>query len=107
MKQCLPTMSLSVIFLAIGTMAANAQSFSCADAANSAEFAICNNEDLLILDERLAALYFSKRRSIIEGPSKEAIFETQLNWIRQRNACRLNWDCLKSSYRERIGQLSS
>jgi len=40
---------------------ANAQSFSCARAQIPSELAICNNEDLIILDEELSSRFADTR----------------------------------------------
>ncbi len=92
--------------LLLSTVYANAQSFSCADAQTSAEFAICNNEDLLDLDERLAVAYFNHKTNLQTSPQRQQISREQNTWKIKRNLCELDWTCLKLRYNERIHALT-
>ena len=90
----------------LSAVAANAQSFDCARAHTSAQFAICNDEELLDLDERLAIALARRQATIETTPQLQALSREQLIWLRRRDDCRLDWNCLKLRYRERIGALN-
>jgi len=96
---------LVAIPLLLSTILANAQSFSCAEAQKSAEFAICNNENLQSLDERLAAIYYHRKSNMPTTPQRQKISRDHNQWILQRNNCDLDWGCLENRYKERIDQL--
>jgi uncharacterized protein YjbI with pentapeptide repeats len=76
-------------------------SFDCAAARSAPERAICAPDaaELRELDRRLGDLY---RRARAAAPGIEA---DQLAWLRRRNACGGNTDCLSARYRERIDAL--
>ncbi len=97
---------LITIPLLLSTLLASAQSFSCAKAQFSAEFAICNNETLLTLDEKLAAIYYHRKSNVSASPQRQQISRDHFAWIQKRNRCDLDWTCLETSYKDRIQQLS-
>jgi uncharacterized protein len=97
---------LVTIPLLLSTLFANAQSFSCAKAQFSAEFAICNNEVLLTLDEKLAAIYYHRKSIVGTTPQRQQIARDQNAWVEKRNRCDLDWTCLEISYKERIQRLN-
>lgn len=102
-------LTLSVLVSAplfLSTVFANAQSFSCASAQTSTEFAICNNEDLLTLDEKLAAVFYNRKSNLQTTPQRQKISRDQNAWKQLRNRCKLDWTCLKLRYNERIQALS-
>lgn len=104
-----PILLLAILITApllLSVINAQAQSFSCAKAGSSAEFAICNNEDLLVLDEKLASIYYLKKSNISTAPQRQEIVREQNRWIAQRNSCKLDWTCLRVRYNDRIRQLS-
>ena len=84
---------------------ANAQSFQCARAQIPAELAICNNEDLLILDEQMAGLFADLRVNASTQNEIEAISDNQKEWLRKRNECEINFTCLRKVYKKRIRSL--
>ena len=92
--------------LLLSTLYASAQSFSCAQAENSAEFAICNNEVLISLDEKLAAIYYMQKSKMSTTPQRQKISRDQSAWVQKRNQCSLDWACLEVLYEERLGQLN-
>jgi uncharacterized protein len=92
---------IAMILLAAGTLSASAQSFNCRYAKKHAEVAICENEHLGQLDEEMASLYFG-----LPGYVREELEESQARWLRRRNACGYNFDCLERAYRRRIYALS-
>lgn len=102
-------LTLSVLVTApllLSTVFASAQSFSCAKAQNSSEFAICNNEDLLGLDEKLAAVAYHQISNLQTSPQRQRFSREQSAWKQLRNRCDLDWTCLKLRYNERIQSLT-
>ncbi|MCF6321859.1 MAG: hypothetical protein L3J32_08850 [Rhizobiaceae bacterium] len=92
--------------LLLSTVFAVGQSFSCAKAHSQAEFAICNNEELLSLDEKLASMYDHRKANLQTAPQRQKITREHSVWLRKRNSCDLDWSCLKDRYQERIRQLT-
>ena len=105
LKMLLTLAFLISIPLLLSTVFANAQSFSCAQAQNSAQFAVCNNEELLGLDEKLAAIYYHQKSELPTAPQRQQISREHGVWEQKRNLCKLDWTCLKIRYKERINQL--
>ena len=87
---------------AYSTADAEAQSFSCARAQIPSELAICNNEDLIILDEQLANLFADRRITAKDGVQIQQISQKQGEWLRERNSCTLDFECLQRQYKNRI-----
>jgi uncharacterized protein len=85
---------------------AQAQSFSCAYSQSPAQMAICNSEDLLVLDEKLAAMVAQRMARFATLAEREALQRDQSAWMDNRNACGSDQACLQLSYGERIAQLS-
>ena len=92
--------------LLLSAVFANAQSFDCSQAQISSEFAICNNEVLLTLDEKLAAIYYNRKISVDTTPQRQQISKDHTAWMKKRNGCDLDWTCLETSYIKRIEQLN-
>ena len=84
---------------------ASAQSFSCARAAIPTELAICNDEDLLIMDEKVADLFAEKRVSAQSGKEVIRLANDHSAWLKGRNICENNSECLKAVYDRRIKSL--
>jgi uncharacterized protein len=93
---------IAVILLAGGQSSASAQSFNCRYAKKSAEVAICKYENLGRLDEEMASLYYG-----LSEDEQEEINPSQARWLRRRNACGFNYDCIEEAYRRRILFLSN
>ncbi len=103
------SLTLAILVIApflLSTMYAAGQSFSCAQAHSRAEFAICNNEELLSLDEKLASMYDHRKSNLQTTPQRQQITREHSAWLRKRNNCNLDWSCLKDRYQERIRQLT-
>jgi uncharacterized protein len=86
--------------------AAHSQSFACAYSQSAAQMAICNSEDLLVMDEKLSAMVaqrLAKAKTLVE---REALQRDQSVWTGQRNACGADQACLQRSYGERMTRLS-
>lgn len=90
----------------LGSIEANAQSFSCKNAAKlkPAEQTICENIDLSFLDRKLNYFF---QRAITVSPTPQQIKTDQLNWLKNiRNPCATNIQCLSKAYQTRIINLS-
>lgn len=85
---------------------AKSQSFNCAKATKTSEFAICNNEELLLLDERMASIHATYSSKISTSPEKQKFSKTSRAWLKKRNACKSDFACLELRYRERIQVLN-
>lgn len=88
------------------SLPAQAQSFSCADAEKPAEFAVCNNENLLTLDERLGNVFTTAYVKATTAPQRQSVTREQNEWLKARNACGADFTCLNLRYREQINRLS-
>lgn len=86
---------------------AKAQSFSCAQAQLPSELAVCNNEKLLIKDEQVAELFANAVVKASAENELDLISTDHSNWLNERNACRVDFDCLEKKYDERIRYLNS
>lgn len=67
-------------------------SFDCAKAATSAEQAICGNFILASLDKQISENYLKLKAVYSNNLKKE-----QLAWLKERNACGANEECLTNS----------
>ncbi|GHV16901.1 hypothetical protein AGMMS49938_17320 [Fibrobacterales bacterium] len=70
-------------------------SFDCAKASTDVENLICTTEDLAEYDQKMADLY----KKVSKDPS---VKEEQRKWIKERNACKSDVDCLRDQYKFRI-----
>ena len=86
---------------------ADAQSISCDKADKPAEFAVCNNEELLVLDEELAVLFRQDYASASTVPQRQSASRDHANWLLKRNACGADFVCLGLRYRERLAALEN
>ncbi len=84
---------------------AQAQSFSCANAQIPSEMAICNFETLLIKDETVAELLAAKLVSASRSNGILAVSRDHSTWLKKRNACQTDIECLEKRYDERIEKL--
>jgi uncharacterized protein len=79
-----------------------AASFDCSKASTAVEGSICANAALSDLDSQLGAAY-KKARLLSLDPA--ALQKEQLSWIKKRNTCGANVNCLTQSYTLRISEL--
>ena len=84
--------SVILFFLSWGLVQA-APSFDCSKASTAVEQAICSSAELSRLDRQLAQAYRG-----LAATERDA----QRAWIRQRNACKSDIDCLTKQYQDRI-----
>lgn len=89
------------------SLPAHAQSFSCAEAEKPAEFAICNNEDLLTMDEKLGNAFTRIYVRASTSPERQDMARSHAEWLKKRNACGADFTCLNLRYEERIRTLNS
>jgi len=87
------------------SLPANAQSLNCALASTSAEFAICNDERLIVLDEKLEQAFVATYVNASTTPQQQAVTRDHSVWLKQRNACGNDLDCLADQYKIRIKAL--
>ena len=98
---------LRIVFLILATTflkSLHAASFDCSKASTAVEGSICSNAALSDLDVQLSAAY-KKARALSADPA--TLQREQLAWIRNRNTCGANVDCLTQSYKLRIQQLNA
>ncbi|MEM9278596.1 MAG: hypothetical protein AAGA76_08485 [Pseudomonadota bacterium] len=113
MRNLTTKISYSALILAFATPAiqvsttANAQSFSCANAQIPSEMAICNNENLLIKDEKLAELFADALVKAGGNDKIQSISAQHSIWLKKRNDCRVDFECLEKIYDERLNNLGS
>jgi uncharacterized protein len=102
---------LTLISLVLATLLviapqAGAASFNCRYAKSSVEVAICQDEDLQTLDERMAKYYFTLGPLLPYG-ARAKLKRSQSSFIARRNACGYNTDCISSAYEARIEKICS
>lgn len=95
----------AAIGIATISTAANAQSFPCSRAEVPSEMAICNNENLIFKDERLANLFAEALVQATQTNSTEDLANQHSDWLRKRNDCKTDFSCLEQRYNERIESL--
>lgn len=76
-------------------------SFDCSHAGTPTELSICNSQDLWALDNSVASLYFFYRRNQSADRGAEFL-ESQKAWLKLRDRCGANLDCLIEQYISRI-----
>jgi uncharacterized protein len=84
---------------------AHAASFNCRFARLPDERAVCADLALNDQDVRMAQLYDITRRLVPMG-TRGAIMDRQVAWLRQRQACGANRQCLANAYAGRIAELN-
>ncbi len=87
-----------------------AASFDCGKASTQLEHLLCDDPDLSNIDIRLGKVYSDIRRNMWQE-QRDLLRKEQLSWLRERNKCSLEKNCLITVYDERIkvllGQHSS
>ncbi len=93
--------AFAVLALAVCAARAGAQepqpSFDCEKASNAAEREICRFEPLMMMDRALARIYPAARKS-----GGKAVSAAQRKWLKKRNACGGNRDCLMQAHVRRL-----
>ncbi|MCB1386737.1 MAG: hypothetical protein KDJ80_12460 [Nitratireductor sp.] len=102
----LPTVVCAAGLVLFWSLPASAQSFSCASADTPAEFAVCNSEDLLAMDETIETKFASIYVGATTAPERQAVSREQSEWLKRRDACGANFTCLNLRYEERMEMLN-
>lgn len=89
------------------SLPAAAQSFPCAEASKPAEFAICNSENLLIMDENMNKIFTTVYQSAATAPQRQSVVRRHNGWRLKRDACGNDFTCLNLRYQERLSELRS
>jgi uncharacterized protein len=84
---------------------ASAASFDCRRAGTATERTICGNLGLNDRDVRMAQLYDIVRRLVPMG-TRGAIMDRQSAWLRERNRCGGDRNCIGQAYDRRIRELN-
>lgn len=103
----LRTTGLLVASLGLGVMASQAAadpSFSCSDKLSETEAVICSDEKLSRLDVDLAKTYERALDDVSERRA-QSLRDEQKAWIRRRDDCRFDKDCIRHAYSDRLGEL--
>lgn len=108
MKSLLTTVTLIVLML-LATEPSKAASFSCEgdDQLSPTELAVCTNDRLGALDERLDSWY---RRALIRAgyfDQTNEVRAAQREWLSDRDACGDHKRCIRRQYKNRIEQLKN
>lgn len=78
-------------------------SFACSKARSTVEQAICASPTLAGYDRSVAAAY--RRALDVARDAAAAVKQAQIKWLRSRDACGANAECLGQAMRERVEQL--
>lgn len=76
-------------------------SFDCKRAGNPTESAVCGSEELWVLDNAMANLYFLYKGNASTSRRVEFL-ESQRTWLQRRDECGANLDCLAERYSSRL-----
>jgi uncharacterized protein YecT (DUF1311 family) len=76
-------------------------SFDCRRAKADDEIAICGDAGLAAMDRQLGQLYDAAMKTISD---REALKQSESDWVITRHMCNSDVDCLRHAYGERIGQ---
>lgn len=98
-----------------GVSLAAEPAFDCARAESSAEKLICSNDDLAVLDRKLAEVYggaVNVVKSLDAGAEQElnTLKAYQRGWVKGRDDCWKGEDelsCLRATYERRIAELTA
>ncbi len=78
-------------------------SFACATAHNAAEQTICRSSTLAAYDRSVGAAY--RRALKLSDDQTAPLRQAQRDWLKSRDACNVDVDCLAKSMRDRVDQL--
>jgi uncharacterized protein len=78
-------------------------SFTCSKAHSIVEHAICASPTLAGYDRSVAAAWH--RALSLAGDDADAVKQARVDWLRGRDACGANAECLVQAMRERVDQL--
>jgi uncharacterized protein len=97
-------LSLAILSL-LGTVATPAFSagLDCTRAAAGVETAICASENLRKLDFQLSLVY--GKLAAAQGPARATLRRAQVDWLRVRDRCGTDANCIAGRYEERLAAL--
>ena len=98
MKLLLPLGLIALLF----TSLSYAAGFDCTKAKTATEKAICSTTSLSDLDE---ILVLSFNKAVAGSADVKALKTTQQAWLKTREACASNVDCITKAYTSRISEL--
>jgi len=81
-------------------------SFRCTGNLNATERTLCVTPDLADLDREMAQTY-RRLRASLRSRARSRLRRDQKNWLKRRNRCRANANCLKDVYYYRIADLNA
>jgi uncharacterized protein len=82
------------------------QAFNCNFAKQPDELTICRDDSLKALDEQMADRFFKIRQQLPENGLKQ-LKSGQADFLKRRNFCGTDGDCIEGMYRERLEGLCS
>lgn len=98
-----------ILVLVLTTFSLFGASFDCTKAKSDVEKAICRDDELSKLDEELDSAY---KEALINGtyydqynPDIQKIKQAQREWVKDRNTCDGDIDCLIEKYNSRLHRL--
>ena len=81
----------------------SAASYDCRQTTHPAEVTVCENFNLSV-DDRVVSSLFQLNKS---GTHLETLKSSQRAWLKQRDLCEVDLQCLRTSYKNRITELLS
>jgi len=94
----LPLLALA----ALAPGAAEAASFNCKAAATPTEKAICGNNQLSSLDDQTSGMYYTIIGASPPAATLSAVKSAQATFLRQRDSCGADFNCLVDAYTSQI-----
>ena len=98
---------LAALAIFAATLPARSQTVSCATADKPAEFAICNSEQLQVLDEKVDAAFSQELGNVASRSGRQDLSRQQARWTLRRDACKADQHCLEKSYERRLAELDA
>ena len=103
MRKILISLTAAGVLTALGGTA-QAASFDCNRARTSDEKAICDNRALNDADVRMVTT-FDLLSGLIAMGARGTLQDQQAAWLKERQACGADVDCIKRAYDKRMQQL--
>jgi uncharacterized protein len=86
---------------------ASAQSFRCGAAETKSELAICPNDRLSNLDDRMSGLYETALAAVDSAADQKRLRNYQAQFLSARDACGRNVSCITGAYLDQIEVLQA
>lgn len=93
--------------MAAMVMPASAQSFRCGSAETKSEVAICANDRLSNLDDRMGGLYETALAAANSKADQKRLRNYQVRFLVARDACGRNISCITGAYLDQIEVLQA